>query len=126
MQSCKYTIIRPIVAAALLTWCGCSGGSGAIKLPKLNASAAAGTAIEMYDTNGDGQLAKDEWMKSAALSAVASHYDKNSDGTLTREEIAQGLAAWQQTGVGARMVPFEVRLNGQPLAGASVRLVPAP
>src|SRR4051794_5374540 len=99
MPSCNAIIYR-LFGALVLTWCGCSAGPGAIRPPEINANAAAASAIEMYDTNGDGQLARDEWTKSAALSAVASHYDTNSDGTLTREEIAQGLAAWQQTGVG--------------------------
>ena len=69
---------------------------------------------------------KDEWSASPALVAVSASYDKNGDGTLSAEEIAAGLAAWQQSGVGARAVPFVVRWNGRPLAGATVRLVPAP
>ena len=65
-------------------------------------------------------------MASPALAAVAIQYDKNGDGQLIAEEIAAGISTWQQTGVGARPVPFEVRLNDKPLGGATVRLVPAP
>lgn len=111
---------------ALVFIAGCSGRHSAISPPKINATTAASAAIEQYDRNGDGQLAKDEWSTSPDLSAVANQYDKNGDGILSPSEIAEGIARWQETGVGARMVPFEVRLNGQPLAGATVRLVPAP
>jgi hypothetical protein len=36
-----------------------------------------------------------------------------------------GIRSWQQTGVGARTVPFTIRFNDRSLAGAMVRLVPA-
>jgi hypothetical protein len=48
------------------------------------------------------------------------------DGFLESGELHQGIEAWQNTGVGARPVPFRVDLNGRALAGASVRLIPAP
>jgi hypothetical protein len=117
---------RRIGIAIILSAAGCSQGPGAISPPKVNAPTAAAAAIEQYDRNGDGKLSKDEWRASPALTAVAAQYDQNADGELTSEEIAKGIAAWQQTGIGARTVPFEVRLNGQPLAGATVRLEPAP
>jgi hypothetical protein len=112
--------------AVILGSAGCSQRPGAIRPPKVNASAAASAAIEQYDRNGDGKLAKDEWQASPALAAVATQYDKNGDSELTVEEIEAGIGTWQQTGIGARTVPFEVRWNGQPLAGATVRLEPAP
>ncbi|HEX3599635.1 MAG TPA: hypothetical protein VHU84_05795 [Lacipirellulaceae bacterium] len=121
MRTSCHICIAIIVGAA-----GCNQGPGAIRPPKVNASAAAAAAIKQYDRNGDGKLAKDEWRTSPALAAVASQYDQNGDGELTSEEIAAGIAAWRQTGIGARTVPFEVRLNGQPLSGATVRLEPAP
>ncbi len=64
-------------------------------------------------------------MASPDLAAAANQYDKNGDGELTVDEIASGIAAWQKTGVGARSLPFGIRLNDQPLAGATVQLVPA-
>jgi hypothetical protein len=111
--------------AILLSAAGCSQGPGSIQPPRVNAPAAAAAAIEQYDRNGDGKLSKDEWRVSPDLAAVAAEYDQNGDGELTSEEIANGIRAWQQTGIGARSVPFEVRWKGQPLAGATVRLEPA-
>ena len=61
----------------------------------------------------------------APLASVGNQYDKNQDGTLSSDEIAGGIAAWNQTGVGARQVPFTVQLDGRGLSGATVRLIPA-
>ncbi len=131
MRPAKTTIdswmkkLFPIAIAIIVGAIGCSQGPRSIQPPKVNASAAATAAIEQYDRNGDGKLSKDEWRLSPDLTAVAAEYDQNGDGELTSEEIANGVAAWQQTGIGARSVPFEVRWKGQPLAGATVRLEPA-
>jgi hypothetical protein len=115
-----------LIGVALVFVGGCSNGPAAIRPPKVNASSAASAAIEQFDHNGDGQLSKEEWSTSPALAAVASGYDKNADGVLTADEIKAGVAAWQQSGVGARAVSFVVTLDGHALAGATVRLVPAP
>jgi hypothetical protein len=105
---------------------GCGGGPGAIRPPDVDAGAAADQAIELHDRNGDGQLAKEEWSASPALVAAAPLYDKNGDGVMSVEEITDGIAGWEQSGVGARAVPFTILWNGRPLPGATVRLVPAP
>jgi hypothetical protein len=114
------------IGLACLLVSGCSRGPGAIRPPDVDADAAAAEAIELYDKSGDGQLAKEEWSASPALAAVAPSYDKNADGILVDDEIAEGIGAWKQSGVGARAVPFVVQWNGRPLAGATVKLVPAP
>ena len=113
-----------IVALCLVA--GCNQGPGTISPPDVDASSAAAGAVELYDKNADGQLSKDEWSASPALVAVAASYDKSGDGTLSDEEIIAGISAWEQSGVGARTVPFMVRWNGRPLPGATVRLAPAP
>jgi hypothetical protein len=111
---------------ALLLAAGCSGRPGTIRPADVDADGAAAQAVELYDRNADGQLSKDEWSASPALAAVAMSYDTSADAALTAEEIAAGIAAWKNSGVGARAVPFAVHWNGRPLAGATVRLVPAP
>lgn len=120
--------LRPLLfgVVAMVMVAGCSGRPGALLPPKVNANSAASAAVEQFDRNGDGQLAKDEWAASPELAAVVERYDTDKDGILTSAEIAAGLGAWQNSGMGMRTVPFSVRLNGQPLAGAQVRLVPAP
>jgi hypothetical protein len=118
--------VRWQIGLAFLLAAGCNRGPGAIQPPDIDADAAASHALELHDRNGDGQLSKDEWSASPALVAVVPGYDRSGDGTLTDTEIADGIAAWRQSGVGARSVPFSLRWNGRPLAGATVRLVPAP
>jgi hypothetical protein len=118
--------LRWQISVAFCLVAGCSGRPGAIRPPDVDASSAASQAVELYDRSGDGELSKDEWSASAALVAVAASYDKGGDGKLSADEIGEGVAAWGQSGVGARTVPFAVRWNGRPLAGATVRLVPAP
>jgi hypothetical protein len=113
-------------AAALLLIAGCSGRPGAIRPPDVDAEGAAAQAIELFDKSGDGQLGQQEWSASPALSAVSKAYDANGDGNLTGDEIVTGLNGWQQSGVGARVVPFRVTLDGQRLIGAVVKLTPAP
>jgi hypothetical protein len=110
---------------AVLVIAGCSGRPGAIRPPDVDADSAAAQAIELYDKDGDGGISNSELTASPALTA-APGYDKSGDGNLTVDEIAAGLAAWQKSGVGARVVPFALQWNGRPLAGATVRLSPAP
>jgi hypothetical protein len=118
--------LRWQIPMVLLVAAGCSGRPGAVRPADVNAASAARRAIELFDKNGDGQLAKDEWANSPALSAVAATYDKDRNHTLTADEISAGINEWKQAGVGARVVPFTVQWNGQRLSGAKVRLVPAP
>jgi hypothetical protein len=114
------------ICVILFVLAGCNQGPGTISPPDVDAASAADNAVELYDKNADGQLSKTEWSASPALAAVAASYDKSGDRTLSADEISLGIAAWEQSGVGARTVPFVVRWNGRPLAGAIVRLVPAP
>jgi hypothetical protein len=113
------------VGAALLIISGCNSGPGAIRPPSVDPDDAATAAIEENDRNGDGMLSQDEWSASPVLAAVAEQYDTSSDRTLGAEEIAEGIRYWQEGPVGARAVPFKLTFNGRPLAGATVRLVPA-
>jgi hypothetical protein len=111
---------------AILLLVGCNRGPGAIKPPDVDADDAAQAAIEQYDGDGDGQLSSEEWSKSPALQSVAAQYDTGHDGALSADEVGSGIDVWKRTGVGVRLVPFAVQWNGRPLAGATVRLVPAP
>jgi hypothetical protein len=114
---------RSAIALALLA--GCNSGPAALHPPKINPSKAARSAIAEFDRDGDDKLSKEEWGASPELSAVATQYDKSGDGTLDADELEGGFTAWQENSPGPRQVPFSVSLDNQPLAGATVRLVPA-
>jgi len=111
--------------ALLVVLAACSRGPGALRPPHIDASAAAAEVMKSLDRDGDGKLSRAEWAASPEIAAIAANYDKNSDGFLESAELVSGFEAWQKTGVGVRSVPFRVTLNGSPLAGATVRLVPA-
>jgi hypothetical protein len=112
--------------ALLTAFVGCSNQPSAIRPPNVDANDAAQKVIAELDHDGDGKLSRSEWAKSPSIAATASAYDKNGDGFLELDELVSGIEVWKKTGVGARSVPFKVILNGSPLAGATVRLVPAP
>ena len=114
--------LAPSFALALS---GCSNQPGAIRPPNVDASEAAKKLVEELDHDGDGKLSRAEWAKSPSIAAAASGYDKNGDGFLESAELVSGVDVWKRTGVGVRSVPFKVILNGTPLPGATVRLVPA-
>jgi hypothetical protein len=126
LRAVPLIILRSLICVFLFVLAGCNRGPGTISPPDVDASAAAAQAVELYDKNADGQLSKNEWSASPALVAAATSYDKSGDGTLSDDEIIAGISAWEQSGVGARTVPFVVRWNGRPLVGATVRLAPAP
>lgn len=123
MTVCSWrgTLAVPLSVLAI----GCSRGPGALHPPQVDAAAAADAAIAEFDRNSDGALSKDEWSASGALMAVAERYDQNSDGRLQVGEIRSGIEGWQENAIGPRPVPFTVHWNNRPLAGATVRLVPA-
>jgi hypothetical protein len=117
--------ILGLVAIVLTLLSGCSGKPGALHPPSVNPAKASHAAVHDFDRNGDGTLSKEEWSASPELSAVAAQYDSNHDGTLDVDEIRGGIEIWQENAVGPRQMPFTVKLDGRPLTGATVKLVPA-
>jgi hypothetical protein len=120
------TAIRLIAAAALaalLTSCGCSGGARPIEPVKI-AGDAGSQAIALYDKSGDGALDDAELSGCPALLKRKAVYDTDADGRVSASEIDERIAAWQSQGMGIRALNVLVRLDGRPLAGATVRFVP--
>ena len=111
-----------ILAGALLP--GCNSAPPAVEPVDIDARVAGLQAIETYDRDGDGQLGDDEL---AAVPGIAKHkdlYDGDNDGLISEDEIAQRIRSWEDGGLGIRRVMVHVTLAGQPLPGATVRLVP--
>jgi hypothetical protein len=120
--------IRPPVVSLLMLWtatAGCSGRPGRVAAPDVDADAAAELAMNEYDRNSDGQLDADELKASPPLVAALPTYDGDGSGSLSQAEIAAGIKLWSERGVGAMALPFTVRLDGRPLEGADVKLIPA-
>lgn len=114
--------IRTLLLLALAA--GCSGRPGRVATPSVDADAGAQAALELYDKNGNAELDGSELAASPALMNALPAYDGNKDGSLSQAELVAGMQSWARRGIGALSLPFKVRLNGRPLEGAHVKLVP--
>jgi hypothetical protein len=101
---------------------GCSGGTPAGDVG-ISPREAANQALAEYDANKDGALDAKELEACPGLRSALKRIDKNNDGRLTADEIADRLAFFQREG-GQSDVGVEVALDGKPLSGATVTLVP--
>jgi hypothetical protein len=100
---------------------GCSGGSPGDT--RISPREAANQALAEYDANQDGALDAKELEACPGLRSALKRIDKNNDGRLTADEIAERLTFLQRAGAQAD-VGVEVTLDGKPLSGAAVTLVP--
>lgn len=113
---------------------GCSNAPSRVTAPGISGSAAA-DAIAKYDKNGDGALddeelkavpalSKDYGTGDASVAGAKSRFDKNSDGNITADEISARINEWVDSKVGLLQFSLQVTLDGRPLEGATVTLVP--
>jgi hypothetical protein len=80
--------------------------------------------MELYDTNGDGNVAGDELEKAPALKAALPRLDTNGDKGVSADEVADRVRAWQHAGIGLMSFGFTVTLDGNPLPDAVVTFEP--
>jgi hypothetical protein len=114
---------RWLLGAAVLSMLfGCSGRR--VPVPAVSADAAGKEALAQYDRNKDGVLDAGELSLCPPLAQGLKALDTNKDGRLSADEIAEWVHACQDSGVGLMAVVVRVTLDGQPLAGATVTLVP--
>lgn len=113
---------RWLLIGAFLVLLGCSGRR--VPMPAISADKAGQEALAQYDSNKDGVLDADELKRSPALSSGVKALDKNKDGRISAEEIAERIKAYQASQVGLMGLVVQVTLDGKPLAGATVTLVP--
>jgi hypothetical protein len=118
-----FTLVLASISMGIL---GCSGLPGRIAAPAVDADDAAQQALTLYDGNNDGQLNDEELKASPPLLNAKSAYDTNGDGFLSRKELVAGIGSWTGRNVGALALPIAVSLDGKPLQGAKVKLIPAP
>jgi hypothetical protein len=89
-----------------------------------DAAAIAQAAMRDYDKDKNGSLEGSELDACPALKAALSALDRNHDGKISVEELKQRIEEFAQRG----NVPVvcTVRLDGQPLEGATVTFEPEP
>lgn len=110
----------------VLSLVGCSSRPGRIATPNVDPEDAAQAAIELYDRDADGILNGEELKASPPLLDALSVYDTDRDSSLSQAELVAGMQSWASRGIGATALPFTVKLDGRPLQGAQVKLIPAP
>lgn len=109
----------------LLCGAGCMNrGPARVKPPGIDPSAAGSGAMTKYDTNGDGVVKGDELAAAPSLKAALKNLDTDGDGGVSAGEVAARVRSWQESKLGKQSVQVIVRRNGQPVEGATVRLVP--
>jgi hypothetical protein len=117
---------RILLGTTMILVAGCSGKPGRVKPPDVDAAAAAASAVEQFDQNGDKSLATDELAACASLAYALPRYDTDRNNALSQNEIEAGIARWKEAGMGARSISFRVKLGDRALEGAQVKLIPEP
>jgi hypothetical protein len=115
---------RVVLVAILVA--GCSGGQERVKPPRIDRASAAKQAIELYDTNHDGKLSKEELAKCPGVLISIDGYDTNHDKFVDEEEILNHLNQLLRNGTGATQLACNLVYQGKPLAGAKVVFEPEP
>jgi hypothetical protein len=114
--------VRLVFLAALLAPLGCSGRR--VPVPAFAPDRAGQEALALYDRNKDGFLDADELKSCPALHSYLTSWDADKDGRLSGAEIAARITAYQSSRIGLSALAFQVTLDGQPLSGATVTLIP--
>jgi len=123
--------MRPLCVAliGLLAVTGCSSKDTAVRdapLPIYDPDGIARSAISQFDKNRDGTLDASELRACPALYGALAAIDTNGDRKLSADEIRKRVEAYASGTTGSVPVTCTVRLDGQPLADASVTFDPEP
>jgi hypothetical protein len=108
----------------ILLSAGCGSKQGRVSIPDWDPSGFASTILEKLDKNGDGWVDKLELATAPGLAAGARFIDKNGDGKLGRDELIERFGKYRDSRIGLMQRELRITYNGQPLAGAEVRLAP--
>jgi hypothetical protein len=115
-----------VVCFILGSTSSCTFHSTGLRPPSIDARAAGEAAITQFDTNGDHLLAGPELDRIPAIRSALGKFDSNGDKQVSAEEIASRIESWQIVPVAAIPLNCSVRVSRQPLAGATIELIPEP
>ena len=120
-------------ARASLVWLGsvalfvgCGTGASRVYPVDISPSSASSEAMELYDKDGDGAIAGDELNAVPGIKRHLEFYDRDGDQRVTRDEISDRIRDWGNNQLALMGRTYVIKLDGQPLAGATVTLVPEP
>lgn len=114
------TLLFAVIAIAV----GCNQGPKPIPVPYVDPTAASEQAISLYDSSGDGKLSVHELAACPGILGHLAIYDTNDDGSVSAEEISERISQLRSSRTGLTSLRIRVRMNGKPLKGAKVKLVP--
>jgi len=117
------TVLVALAGLAVLAAAACSNTPDRVYPPGINPN-AGDAAIEQYDANGDGKIAGEELDKAAGIKGAMENIDTNGDGAVTADEIYARIKSWKESKLGRSSQAITVTRNDQPLAGATVKMVP--
>jgi hypothetical protein len=120
----RFKLFPAVVLAIVVFVAGCSSGDAPVATLSVDARAVAAELLELADADGDGRLSGDEVAKCGAIAGSKGLFDQDGDGVVTGDELVKRARAWQDARVGLMPYLVRVELDGKPLAGATVRLVP--
>ena len=120
---CVQGVVPSVVVGVTLWTAGCSRGPAPVRIPHVDPVAASQGAVELYDTNGDGQLSEQELTACPGILRNIGIYDSDGNKSVTQEEIEARLRAFFPPNVGVTKLNVYVSLDGQSLSGATVEFV---
>lgn len=110
----------------LMLSAGCSSTPSRVEMVEIDPDDAAAQAMAAYDANQDGKLADDELRAVPGILKWKKLYDLDGDGAVSEAEIVARIEKWQRDKLAFCSVAARVELNGRPLRGVEVTLVPEP
>jgi hypothetical protein len=97
-----------------------------VDAPSVDPETAADKAIELYDSNQDQLLSKDELANCPGILASLSLYDQDGNRRVDHDEIARRLKELLKNRVGLTQLRSRVTFRGKPLVGATITFDPEP
>jgi hypothetical protein len=108
----------------LFSLVGCGGSTIHIDQPSLNPASAALQAMSACDANKNSNLDGEELNKLPSVLAALARIDKNNDKTVSEAELKERLSSYVSAANATMQVSLAFYLDGNPLEGAQVTLVP--
>ena len=112
-----------MICISMMMGLSCSRRPSRISGPSFPGNAGS-QAMAQYDTNKDGKVAEDELENAPSLRAAIKNLDTNGDGGVDAKEVDGLIDRWIASKLGRTDCIVTVTRNGDPLDGATVKLVP--
>lgn len=126
MLGSRQRIWCPLLIFFGLTIAGCGQQPKNLSPPPLDPVAATESAMELFDTDGNGIIDKTEITKSPGLKAAVKTSDLDNDGGLSADEIQKRLQIYVDSNTSIRNFQVGFLHNGNEPRGLEVKVIPEP